>query len=198
VTPSRGERAEDTRRALVAAGRDLFAASGFAGTPVEELLRRTGVSRGALYHHFRSKEDLFRAVYEAVEADVAERVAAAAAGAPPGDALAALHRGVDAFLDTCLEPEVQRIVLLEGPTVLGWETWHEIDERYGFGLVRGGLEAAMDAGALERLPVEPLAHAVLGALVQAGMVVARAGDPAAARRDMAATIGRLLDGLAAR
>jgi AcrR family transcriptional regulator len=189
----KGRQAESTRASLVAVARELFGQKGFAGTSIEEILRRVGVSRGALYHHFGSKEELFRAVYEAVESDLAERVmAAAVAGA---DAFEELHLGVDAFLDACLDPEVQRIVLLEGPSVLGWETWHEIDERYGFGLIREGVAHAMEAGLIDPQPPDAVAHALLGAVVQAGMVVARAPQPDAARRDMSVSIGRLLDGL---
>jgi AcrR family transcriptional regulator len=178
----------------VAAGRALFAERGFAGTSIEDVLRAADVSRGALYHHFRSKEDLFLAVYEAVEADLTAAVVRASLRGPTP--LAQLQVGMAAFLDRCVDPEVQRIALLDGPTVLGWETWHELEERYAFGLIRAGLQAAVDAGEVAPQPVEPLAHAVLGAMIQSGSVVARAASPARAKREMKAMFARLLQGLA--
>ena len=187
------EQGEVTRAALVAAARDLFAERGFAGTATEEIVQRANVTRGALYHHFTGKDDLFRAVFESIEAEIAERVLLSAGATT--DAVEQLTAGLDAFLEMCLEPAVQRIVLLEGPTVLGWETWHEIDTRYAFGLVLTALQVAIDAGVIKSQPVEPLAHLVLGAVIQAGMVVARAQDPAASRAEMRTAFGHLLDGL---
>ena len=96
------------------------------------------------------------------------------------------------YLEHCTDPEVQRIVLLDGPTVLGWEKWHEIDERHTFGLIHAALEEAVRAGAIQRQPTTPLAHLLLGAGMQAGMVVARADDPAAAKREMGKALHRLL------
>ena len=190
---TQAERSASTRGRLVGAARELFAVRGFAGTSVEEVLRRAAVSRGALYHHFASKELLFRAVYEAVEADLtAAVVKAAARGRTP---LAQLQVGMAAFLDRCVDPDVQRIALLDGPTVLGWETWHELEEQYAFGLIKGGLEAAMAAGEIPRQPSEPLAHAVLGSMIQLGSVVARAKNPQRAKRETKAVFARLLQGL---
>lgn len=187
------ERSEATRAALVTAARRLFAERGFASTSTEEILAAASLSRGAMYHHFRNKEALFEAVYEAVEADLTSRVVAASFRGR--DALQQLRLGLDAFLDLCLDPEVQRIVLLDGPTVLGWERWHEIDERYAFGLIKAALDGAVAAKLITRQPTEPLAHAVLGAMIQAGMVVARADDPALAKKQMSSTFKRLLAGL---
>lgn len=187
------EQGEVTRAALVTAARELFAERGFAGTATEEIVQRANVTRGALYHHFTGKDDLFRAVFESLEAEIAERVLQSAGGSD--DPLQQITDGLDAFLDTCLEPAVQRIVLLEGPSVLGWETWHEIDTRYAFGLVLGALQVGIDAGVIKSQPVEPLAHLVLGAVIQAGMVVARAENPAAARAEMRTAFDHLLEGL---
>ena len=189
------EQGEVTRAALVTAARDLFAERGFAGTATEEIVQRANVTRGALYHHFTGKDDLFRAVFEALEAEIADRVIQAAAHAR--DPVEQITAGLDAFLDACLEPAVQRIVLLEGPSVLGWETWHEIDTQYAFGLTLAALQIGIDNGVIRRQPVEPLAHLVLGAIVQAGMVVARADDPARALEEMRTAFGHILDGLRA-
>ena len=195
MTPSKSEQADATRTALSAAARQLFTERGYAATSTTEIVERAGVTRGALYHHFPAKYDLFRAVFEQLEAELADQVARAALAG--SDALEQLRLGCSAFLDTCLDPAVQRVVIVEGPAVLGWETWHEIEERYGHGLVVAGVAAAVDAGLVEQQPVEPLANVLFGALAQAGMVVARADDPGAARTEMEAAMDRLLDALRA-
>jgi AcrR family transcriptional regulator len=187
------ERSEATRGALIAAARPLFAERGFAGVGTEEIVRNARMTRGALYHHFEGKEDLFRAVYEDVERELVERIAADAL--PGGDPLAALHAGARAFLDACEDPAVQRIVLLDAPSVLGWEQWREIGLRYGFGLVQQTLEAAMDAGLIERQPVRPLAHLLLGAIDEAAMLVARADDGGRTKAEVGAALDRYLDSL---
>ncbi len=193
MTSRKAEQSDATRRELLSAARDLFTEHGYTATSTNEIADRAGVTRGALYHHFAAKDELFRAVFELLEAEIAERVAREAlAGVYP---LEQLRLGCRAFLDACLDPAVQRIVLLEGPGVLGWETWQEIEERYGYGLVATGVETAITAGVFEEQPVEPLAHVLFGALAQAGLVVARAGDPRGARTQMEAATDRLLDGL---
>jgi AcrR family transcriptional regulator len=196
VTTRKAEQADATRNALVGVARQLFTERGFAATSTNEIADRAGVTRGALYHHFAAKDDLFRAVFEQLEAEIAEQVAREALAGP--DPFEQLRLGCRAFLDACLDPAVQRIVLLEGPGVLGWETWQEIEERYGYGLVATGVEAAIAAGVFDQQAVEPLAHVLFGALAQAGLVVARADDPGAARAQMEAATDRLLDGLRSR
>jgi len=195
VTPSKAEQADATRTALVAVARRLFTERGYAATSTNEIVERAGVTRGALYHHFSTKDELFRAVFEQLEDEVTKRVAEEALrGADP---LEQLRLGSRAYLDVCLDPAVQRVVLVEGPSVLGWETWQEIENRYGYGLVVAGVETAMAAGLVDAQPVEPLAHVLFGALTEAGMVVARAEDPRTARTEMDAAMDRLLDGLRA-
>ena len=187
------ERSERTRAALVAAARELFAERGYAATPTEEVVRRAEVTRGALYHHFRDKAALFEAVYEQIEEELVARVAAGIAGTT--DPFELLHRGADVFLDACLDADVQRVVLVEGPTVLGWQRFREIDQRYALGLVTAALRAAMDAGAIRNGPVEPLAHVFLGGLVEGGMLLATARQPRKARREIGEAVGMLIDGL---
>lgn len=191
----KAEQAEATRSALIQAARELFAQRGYASVGTEEIVQRARVTRGALYHHFAGKEDLFRAVYEELERELVERIAAQAVSAQdPFEALKAGHR---AFLDACEDPAIQRIALLDAPSVLGWEEWREIGMRYGFGLVRGTLEAAMEAGLIERQPVVPLSHLLLGAIDEAAMVVARADDGGRTRREVGAALDRYLDMLRA-
>jgi AcrR family transcriptional regulator len=184
-------RSEATRRGLVTAARALFGARGYAGVGTEEIVRAAGVTRGALYHQFRDKAGLFAAVAEEVEAEIAERIAAGAAGAA-GDPVGALRAGMRLFLEACAEPEVERIILLDAPAVLGWAAWRDLAGRYGLGLVQLALQSAMDAGAIVPQPVVPLAHVLIGALDECALYVARAEDPPTAREECAAIIDRIL------
>lgn len=193
--PTQAERTEATRGRLVATARRLFAEKGFAATSTEEILSEAAVSRGALYHHFASKTELFRATFEAVEDELTAQVLAAATAGGDGDPMRILELGFDAFLDQCINPEVQRIVMLDGPTVLGWDTWHELDERYAFGTLKMVLTLAAETGRIDESAVDPLSHLLLGAIMQAGMVVARADDPATAKQAMAASFALLLSSL---
>jgi AcrR family transcriptional regulator len=193
--PTQAERTEATRGRLIATARRLFAEKGFAATSTEEILGEAEVSRGALYHHFAGKTDLFQATFEAVEDELTAQVLGAATAGGETDPLRILELGFDAFLDQCLNPEVQRIVMLDGPTVLGWDTWHELDERYGFGTLKAVLTVAAQMGRIEEDAVDPLSHLLLGAIMQAGMVVARAQDPVAAKQAMAGSFGRLVSAL---
>jgi len=189
----KAEQYEHTRRQLLDVAARLFAEQGYAGTGTEEVVRQAGVTRGALYYHFRDKRDLFLAVVEdLLQQGLVEIQAAEAAATDPWEALRA---GLHAFLDACMEPSVQRIVLIDAPSVLGWAAWRELDAKYGFGLLRAALQGLLDAGLLEPQPVDPLAHMLLGALGEAGMVIAEAEDAQAARRDVGDSLDRLLRGL---
>jgi len=192
---TQSERSEATRGALIEAARALFAERGYAGVGTEEIVRAAGVTRGALYHHFDGKRDLLRAVYEQLESEIAAEVAEEVT--PGAGALDTLQAGAQLFLDHCLEPEVQRIVLLDAPAVLGWEEWREIGARYGLGLISGLLTAGIESGEIRAQPVEPLSHALLGALDEIAMLVARADDPAVARAEAQETIDSLLAALRA-
>jgi len=194
VKRTQAERTEATRGALMAAARELFAERGYAGVSTEEIVQRADVTRGALYHHFRGKDDLFRAVFEQIERELAEKIAAVALEGG-GDAYEALRAGGQLFLDLCGERDIQRIALLDAPAVLGWEEWREIDARYGLGLIEAGLAQAMESGALPRQPVKPLAHMLLGALTEAAMLIATAEEPAVVRAEVGESVDRLLEGL---
>ena len=196
LTPRRTqvERSETTRAALMAAARRLFTEKGYAATGREEIAAAAGVTRGALYHHFASKEALFRAVVEELEEEMTTQVATVAMRGAP-DAAAELRLGCLAFLDACLDPSVRRIVLLEAPAVLGWEQWRAIDERYGLALLTHGVQAVMDAGLVEPGPTSPLAHMLLGALNEAALLVATADKPKAARAEVGRTVEQVLERL---
>jgi len=170
------ERSGVTRAALTASARALFAERGFHGAPAELVVRRAGVTSGALYHHFRDKRGLFRAAFEDVERALAEAVAlAAGSGRDPWDRL---ERGVAEYLRACGEPEVRRIVLQDGPSVLGWEEWHALDAAHHLRPLAGALAAAMRVGLMDRRPPEPLARVLLGALTEAGLAAPAGGDGA--------------------
>jgi AcrR family transcriptional regulator len=189
-------RSEATRAALVAAARPLFADRGFAGVGTEEIVCAAGVTRGALYHQFRDKRELFAAVFEQLEVELAQRVGEAAAASGATEPLAALRVGTGAWLDACTEPDVQRIVLLDAPAVLGSLRAREIGLRNGIGLVEAALQAAIDAGQLAPQPVRPLAHVLVGAADEAALYVATAEDQVTARAEVGAVLDRLLQTLA--
>jgi AcrR family transcriptional regulator len=184
---------EATRAALVAAARELFAERGYAGVGTEEIVHRAGVTRGALYHHFSDKQDLMRAVLHDLSRELAE--ASAAAALKETDQWEQILAAVGAFLDACIDPAIQRIMMTDAPSVLGWDEWREIDTQYGLGLVKASLENAMETGLIERQPVDPLAHLVVGALDEAAMYISRAEDARGARREMGQSVERMLSGL---
>jgi AcrR family transcriptional regulator len=192
---TQSERSAATRGALVAAARRLFAERGYAAVGTPEVAAAAGVTRGALYHQFADKSDLFLAVYEQVEEDVTRRIGDIVAAAGASDPLAALTTGAEAFLDAVAEPEIHRIALLEAPAVLGWDTWRAVGLKHGLGLTEAILRAAMDAGRIAEQPTRPLAHVLLGALDEAALYVARAEDPAIAREEMRAALTGILRGL---
>ena len=194
--PAKQQRSERTRRQLLDAAREAFTRLGFAEASMEEIAERAGVSRGPLYHYFDSKQDLFAAVYEEVEQALAAEIASEirTRTASESDAWQQVHVASQAFLDVSLHPAVQRIALLEAPTVLGWDARRDI-ARYGLALIRRGLQNAIDQRLIDPQPVEPLAHILRAALSEGALFIARAEDQAAARAEVGAAIERLLDGL---
>jgi AcrR family transcriptional regulator len=191
---TQASRSAATRAALVTAARPLFATKGYAAVGTDEVARAAGVTRGALYHQFAGKEELFAEVFEQVEREITERIAAdlfAGGGEPTG----VLHDGIDAWLAACAEPEVHRIVLIDAPAALGWERWREIGERYGVGLVEAAIQSLIDAGALPDQPVRPLAHVLIGALEEAALYASRAEDRESATAEVRVALAALVDGL---
>jgi len=190
----RAEQTEETRRLVLAAARELFIEHGYDRTPIEEILQRANVSRGALYHHFPSKEALLEAVFDEIEQEVAARTAADRA-AVETDPMGALRAGCAAWLAVTLDPAVRAISLTDAPAVLGWQRWRAIDERYSFGAMKAVLQLAMDAGQIEPQPVDMLAHMLIATLGEAALVIARADDAQTALDQAEATFNRLVDGL---
>ena len=195
---TQAERAADTREALIAAARPLFAAHGFTGVALETIVRAAGVTRGALYHHFADKTELFAAVFERIDGEVAARMGEAIADAGQTDPLEVMRSGVGLWLDACADPEIQRIVLVDAPAVLGWERWTEIGNGYNIDLVRDLLTAAIETGRIPSQPVEATALTLLGAMREATLYIARAQQHDQARQDAGAVMNRLIDALATR
>jgi AcrR family transcriptional regulator len=190
------DRSARTRSALVAAARPQFAAAGFAGVSTEAIVRAAGVTRGALYHHFADKTELFAAVFETVEAQVMGQLAVLVSASGATDPIEAMRVGARAWLNACADPEVHRIMLVDAPGVLGWARWREICLDYGLGLVRALVAAAMAAGRIAPGPDLPFAHLLIGALDEAALFVAQAPDPAPARAAMAAGLDAFITALA--
>lgn len=198
VNSRRADHVEDTRAAVLAAARELFAENGYAGTGTEDIVARARLTRGALYYHFGDKAGLFRAVMEDVAGELAHQLIAQQLASPlaiVGGAWDQLRDGIQAFLDACTGSDFQRIVLIDGPAVLGHEAWTDLVEQHGLGLLRTWLQQAIDDHQIDPVPVEPLAR-LLGALIgEASLYIARAPAPARARREAGATLDRILTGL---
>jgi AcrR family transcriptional regulator len=190
------ERTAATRSRLLEAGRQLFAADGYAAVPTQAIVDAAGVTRGALYHQFGDKSGLFAEVYEDVERDLVTRISARIAAAEPVDQLAAMRTGARLFLAECSTPDVQRIVLIDAPAVLGWERWREVGMKYGLGVIEAMLAQAMADGAIPKAPLRPTAHVLLGALDEAALYVSRATDADAALHEMYEVCDRVINGIA--
>jgi AcrR family transcriptional regulator len=195
---TQAERAAETREALIEAARPLFAAQGFAEVALETIVRAAGVTRGALYHHFADKTELFAAVFEKVEGEVAARMGEAIAASNQTDPVEVMRLGADFWLDVCSDPEVQRIVLVDAPAVLGWTRWTEIGDRYNTGMVRALLTNAVETGRIPPQPIEATVLTILGAMREATLYVARAEDHDQARKDAGAVMNRLIRALDAK
>lgn len=187
---TQSERTDRTRRALIDSGRVLFASKGFTGVGTTELADHAGVSRGAMYHQFRSKEALFGAVVESVEESVTTELVARLD--PKLDTPAVLRAAARAWLDACRDPEVQQIVLLDGPVVLGWESFRQLIQKYGLGLTEGLLRTGVEEGSIKELPVDVMATMLLGAVNEAAMMIARSDDVDRTRHDALAVLDELL------
>jgi AcrR family transcriptional regulator len=194
---TQAERSAATRDALVSAGRALFGARGYADVGTEEVVRAAGVSRGALYHHFADKAELFAAVLESVEEMTNARVVAAVMAAGPDDPITAMQRGTAAFLDICAEPEMARIMLIDAPAVLGAQGWSDASTESDIGLVVQLITHGIEVGRIRPQPVVPLARILLGALREAALFLASAPDPAAARDEVGAVLNGIIESVAA-
>jgi AcrR family transcriptional regulator len=195
VKSRREQYSEATRAALLETATRMFAERGFAATALDDVATATQVTRGAVYHHFANKKALFEAVFEDMESDAMQRVAAAAAGVtdPWQAAMAALN----AFLDRCCDPLYGQLVWHEGPVALGWHGWKQCEEQFTYGLIEQMLRALIDSGDIEPMPVDTTARFAFSLLGAAGMLLADAEeeDKARVREECALVMYRLLRGL---
>ena len=190
------EQAARTRQTLIVVARQFFGERGYAETGTEDIVQEAGVTRGALYHHFVDKRDLFEAVYIDLQDELRDRIVAAA-GSPEVDSIwVRIHRGTHGYLDHYMDATVQRIVLIDAPSVLGWNRWRELDEDYALGLLRGALSQASEQGILASdADSDVLAHLVMGVISEASHVIAMAEDVTVARRAVGVDVDRILDSL---
>lgn len=187
------EYSESTRHALVDSAVDLFTRRGYAATSLDEVAKRSRVTKGALYHHFSGKQALFEAAFDAVESAAMTKLAEIVVG--PGDPWDRAMDGLRHYIKICLDPSYQRIVVHEAPVVMGWERWREAEDHFSFGLVRASIQSLVDAEEMPDLPVEVTARLLFGALTAGAMVIARADDPKKASAEVSSTIIRMLERL---
>lgn len=191
----RAQQVAQTRESLIRAGRKLFGGKGFRQTSVEDLARAARVTTGALYHHFPTKTALFEAVFEHAHTELMAASMAAAQDAT--DELDVLVRGFETFLDAMLESDIQRILILDAPGVLGLARFTELDERYAFAVIVAGLRAATEAGALRVDDPETVTRLLFGALNRGAMLIANSEDPAATRQAVGLSMRALMTGFVA-
>ncbi len=196
-TGIRDEQARQTRAALVAAGRFLFGTRGYFATGTPEIVAAAGVTRGALLHHFPRKRDLFRAVFVDIEEELLRRGAAPASGTDKDNAWTRLRSDMKNFLRAAAATqELQRVLLLDGPVVLGWTEWRRLEAHYGLGRIIQAVEAGMQAGAIRRQAPAPLAHLILSMINEAALFVANAEQPDSVIAEAATAMDTLLSNLA--
>ena len=183
---------QETRDALLAAARELFGTQGYAATSTEEVVAAAGVTKGALYHHFSDKEQLFRAVFEQIQREISDKSVVEFLQA---DKFEPLVLGCQLWVDSHADPIVRQIVLVDARGVLGYEVTRQIETRLSTVALRGALRTAMHAGVIRRQPLRPLAFMLIGALNEACLYVAQAADPALAREEVSQLILDLLTGM---
>jgi AcrR family transcriptional regulator len=189
----RAAQGQATRGQLIDVATRLFAERGYEDTSIEAVLAAAGVSRGALYHHFAGKDALFEAVMKSVEDRITAELAAAIGEAR--DPVGALTAAALAWVDLAGDPVVQQVVLIDAPSVLGWERWRGMDEAGTLGAMRAMLKEVSDSGHLAAELVGPFAHMILAALDEIALVIARAPDPEAAKAEGRLAVGAMLSRL---
>lgn len=172
---------------------ELFTRKGYAGASLDTIAKRARVTKGALYHHFSGKQALFEAAFDVVEQAAVARLAEVVHG--DGSAWERAVRGVEVYIRSCLEPSYQRIVVHEGPVVMGWERWRETEDRFSYGLVKSTIEALIEAGEMAELPIEVTARVLFGALSAGATMIAGSADPRKVGADVSRTIVAVMEGM---
>jgi len=193
VKPRRQEYADATRDALLESARKRFIQDGYAATSIEQVVRDARVTRGALYHHFQSKTDLFIAVFEQVETQTMRRLTDVLSSV--ADPWQAAMIALDAYLEACLTPAYRRIVLEDGPLALGWRRWRALDQLHTLDFLEQILSSLIRGGQLRPQPTRLLARIICAATGEAAFAVADSTDPKAARDEAAKVLRELFDGL---
>ncbi len=190
---TKAQQRQETMQVLIGISRNMFAEHGFANTALEDIVQQAGVTRGALYHHFGSKEGLFRAVLETVQAEIAQRIEQAAQQHEhPWNQLTA---GCEAFLEANTDKRIQRVVLIDGPAVLGWDVWRETDAKNSVRLLQAVLTELRDQGVIKDLPVAALTQLLSGAMNELALWIVQAENPQAALREAQTTLNEVLSGI---
>lgn len=187
------ERRAATSEAILAVARRLFGEHGFAATTVDEIAAAAHVAKGAVYHHFKTKEALFEAVFDQVSGDLVLEIGRAARA--ERDVLAAMVAGTQHYFAATAKGPIGQIILRDGPAVLGWERWREIDAQHFGGKLPKAVAAAMDAGLIVRQPIEPLARLLLGAVTEAAVACASRADTAKAGAEHVRAFQSLVEAL---
>jgi AcrR family transcriptional regulator len=190
---TQSDRRTATRSAIVQSARQLFGEYGFGGTTIDQIAVGANVAKGAVYHHFSTKEAIFETIFDDVSRDLAKQVAAVAATGH--DVMAALTVGTQTYFSACAEGATAQIILKDGPSVLGWERWREIDARHFAGMIPLALGKAMQEGLIARQPIEPLARLLLGAITEAAAACAARPDVLAAANEYGKALAMLLEAL---
>lgn len=194
MTSRKDENTARTRALLEKTARPLFEGRGYASVSAEEIVAEAGLTRGALYHHYAGKQGLFEAVAESAMQRLHEDIVHAGAGA--ANPMAALCLGIERFVELASTPRIQQLLFVDAPGVLGWQRWRALDEQYGLGMLKRGIEAAIAAGQMRPQSVDMAAHILVSGLIEAAMVVAHARNKATARKDALDALLRVLAGLA--
>jgi AcrR family transcriptional regulator len=184
---------ERTRQDLVDSAVDLFTKRGYAATSLDVIAKRARVTKGALYHHFSGKQALFEAAFQSVELAVVARLNEIVTG--PGSAWDRSLAGLQAYIKICMEPSYQRIAIHEGPVVMGWERWREVEEHFSYGIVKAAVESLIEAGEIDELPVEVTSRILFNALSTGATIIAGAEDQKKAGAEVMTTITRVMEGL---
>jgi AcrR family transcriptional regulator len=187
------ERRQATRTAIIGAAKALFGEQGFSATTMDGIAAASGVAKGAVYHHFPNKEAVFEAVLDLVSAELAEE--AKATSRRRKDPLQSMVAGIRFYFRTCSSGPRAQIVLRDGPAVLGWETWREIDHKHFGGMILKSLQHAMDDGVIAPQPLEPISRIILGAITEATIAIAARNNPPGAGDAYAAALASLIESL---